>query len=184
MTARRSSIAVLTAWILMLGSIGAAAQMVQPGPEHDAMKQLVGEWTGEVVFQMPGMPEPMKSEVTQNVTLDHGGLWLNMRFEGTMMGAPFSGESIMGYDPALGKYVEIWVDSMRTEMQKIEGTYDAATRTWTKSLQGKHPMTGEPITERHTQRVVDEDHLMYEMAFPGPDGEYVTYMQVQVARAK
>jgi hypothetical protein len=175
---------VLIAAFLAVGSTAATAQMAQPGPEHEAMKQLAGEWEGTVQIQMPGMPEPATSAVTESVRLDHGGLWLISRFEGSMMGAPYSGQSIMGYDQAQKKYVEVWVDSFRSEIQQIEGSYDAGTRTWTKSLQSKHPVTGEPIVERHTQRVVDADHVVYEMALPGPDGDYLTYMKVDLTRAK
>lgn len=159
------------------------AQMPQPGAEHEALKQLEGTWTGEATLQLPGM-EPQKSEVKVINSMDLNGFWLMGQYEGSMMGMPFKGHSVWGYDQETGKYVEVWVDSMRSKMSRLEGEYDAAAKKWTKWLDGTHPMTGKPIKERHTVTMVDADHYTMKMAMPGDDGEYVPYMVMEQARAK
>ena len=69
-------------------------------------------------------------------------------------------------------------------MSELEGDYDAKARKWTKWLDGKHPLTGEPIKERHTVQLTDDDHFTMELAMPGEDGEYMPYMVLEQARSK
>lgn len=175
----------ILAFVLAFGSVAnmAAAQMAQPGAEHKAIAQLAGNWSGQATLQFPGM-EPMTSEIEVTNTMDLGGFWLLGHFEGSMMGIPFSGHSVFGFDTEKGKYVEIWVDSMRSGMSQLEGDYDAGSRKWTKWLDGKHPMTGEPIRERHTVTLRAADVMILELAMPGEDGEYLPYMVLEQTRAE
>jgi hypothetical protein len=169
--------------LLVLLAGMAPAQMAQPGPEHKAIAQLAGSWTGQATLQFPGM-EPMSSEVKVTNTMDLGGFWLLGDYEGSMMGIPFRGHSIFGFDTEKGKYVEIWVDSMRSGMGQLEGDYDAGSRRWTKWLDTKHPMTGEPIRERHTVTLRADDTMIMELALPGADGDYLPYMILEQTRVK
>jgi hypothetical protein len=174
---------ILISLLLVSFALSAGAQMAAPGAEHKVMEQLVGHWTGTATLQLPGM-EPMTSEVKISHAMELGGFWLIGSFEGSMMGVPFTGRSTLGFDSEKGKYVEIWVDSMRSSVSQLEGDYDAATRSWTKWLDTKHPMSGEPIKERHIVAMTDDDHFKMELALPGPDGEYVPYMVLEQARAE
>ena len=47
------------------------------------------------------------------------------QFEGTMMGAPFKGHGMSGYDNVTGKYWSTWNDSMSTGLMVSTGTCDA-----------------------------------------------------------
>ena len=60
--------------------------------------------------------EPTVSKATETNELI-GGMWLVSRFEGQMMGMPFTGVGHWGYDPAEKKYVGTWIDNMTPYMQ-------------------------------------------------------------------
>src|SRR5687768_8662814 len=85
--------------------------MPKPGPEHAALKQDVGTWDATVEMWMePGKP-PTTSKGTEVNTMGPGGFWLLTAFKSEMMGAPFEGHGMTGYDPAKKVYVSTWVDS-------------------------------------------------------------------------
>ena len=54
----------------------------------------------------------MESKGIEKNELLKGGLWLISRFEGEVVGTPFTGIGTFGYDPAEKKYVGTWVDTM------------------------------------------------------------------------
>ena len=48
-----------------------------------------------------------------------GGRYLEQRYEGTMMGQPFSGIGVTGFDNYKKKFVSTWVDSMGTAIMTM-----------------------------------------------------------------
>jgi hypothetical protein len=77
--------------------------MPKPGPEHAALMKDVGTWDCNVTCNMPGAP-PMVSKGSEVVTA-FGPFWTHSEFRGEMMGQPFSGAGMMGYDPTKKVYV-------------------------------------------------------------------------------
>src|SRR5262245_59333625 len=96
-----------------------------PGPEHEVLKRLEGNWTA--VIKMDGNEAP----ATATYKMDLGGLWLISEFRGELFGQPFQGRGADGYDPEKKKYVSVWVDSMTTRPVLFEGTYDKEKKTMT-----------------------------------------------------
>jgi hypothetical protein len=82
---------------------------------------------------------------------------------GTMMGQPFSGMGLTGYDNVLGKYVSTWVDNMGTGIMTSTGTPDASGKVinWVGSM--SDPITGKATKERMVTTFVDDDHHTFEM---------------------
>jgi hypothetical protein len=101
-----------------------------PGKEHALLASDVGTW--EAAIKMYGPPgEPAVEKGSETNTLLPGGLWVLSEFTGTIGGQPFSGRGQTSYDPASGKYVGTWIDSMSTKPMLLEGSYDEATGTLT-----------------------------------------------------
>jgi len=48
-----------------------------------------------------------------------------------MMGMPFEGIGINGYDNLKKKFVSTWIDNMGTMIVMSTGTFDPATKTFT-----------------------------------------------------
>jgi hypothetical protein len=81
------------------------------------------------------------------VTSILGGRFIMMKYSGTMMGQPFEGIQIVGYDNMQGKYLTFWIDNSSTAFFLLSGTYDAAKKTWTDSGRWADPM-GERLPSR------------------------------------
>jgi hypothetical protein len=168
---------------LALFAASAAAQ-IQATAEHELLKSQVGKWDAEMkLFHAPGA-EPEVEQCTETVELLPGGMWITSRFEGKIMGMPFTGIGTSGYDPTEKKFVGTWVDSMSPYMQTIKGEYDAATKTMTSTSVSRNPMNGEEVTYKEIGRTIDDDTRTFEMHMPNEKGEYVKMMEIKYTRKK
>ena len=133
------STVLLPVLVLAAGPLAARAALQEAdkaGPEHEALKQLVGTFDALV----HAGPTPEKGSVTTK--LMDNGLWAVMDFQSQMMGMPFVGHEVIGYDLAKKKYVSTWVDSMTSHMFVSEGTWDAAKKTLTMTTLEPDPNLG------------------------------------------
>ena len=153
------------------GMAGAVA-----GEEHALLKSYVGEWDAKI----SAMGTVSKGSHTRE--LAHNDLWLVEDFEGEMMGQPFTGHGIMGYDPAKEKYVGIWIDSMTPSLEPFEGTYDAEKKELTMHQESVNPMTGEPATLKYVTRIHDRDKHSFHMFLPGEEGTDMEMMTIEYTR--
>jgi hypothetical protein len=68
----------------------------KPGPEHDWLQQLVGDWETDMECCMePGKP-PMKSKGAESVR-PIGGFWIIAEGEGTVMDMHMASVLTLGY---------------------------------------------------------------------------------------
>lgn len=154
--------------------------MPKPGPEHELLKSDVGTWDA-MVEMLDGTPSPPSKGVEINTLL--GGMWLVSDFKSEMMGMPFQGHGISGWDPARKKYVGNWVDTMAAGISHFEGTYNAATKTLTSSMEGPD-MTGKMTKMRTTSVWTGKDARVFTMYAPGKDGKEAPTMRIKYTRRK
>ena len=94
-----------------------------------------------------------------------------------MMGMPFTGHGMHGYDNVTGKYWSTWNDSMSTGVMVSEGTCDAKEAcTFTGSW--NDPMTKTLVTSRMMSRWTSPTTEVFEMYGPGPDGKEFKMMEI------
>jgi hypothetical protein len=102
---------------------------------------------------------------------------------GQMMGMPFSGMGIYGYDNVIGKYVSTWIDNMGTGIMHGQGTIDPSGKAihWTSIM--SDPVTGKPTVEHMVTTWSDDNHYTLEMygTPPGAKKEMKT-MTIEYAR--
>jgi len=164
---------------LAVPALAQGPPMPQPGPEHELLKKDVGVWDATVeMFMDPGAP-PAVSKGTDTVTM-LGGFWQLSEFKSEMMGQPFEGRGTMGYDPAKKKYVGTWVDTMTPGYYTVEGSYDAATKTLTATMEGPDP-SGHAAKTKETTEWKDPDTRVFTMY--APDGKAVG-MRITYKRRK
>jgi len=156
--------------------------MPKAGPEHEVLKADLGTWEATVESFMPGAAQPMVSKGTETNTLV-GGLWLVTDFKSEMMGQPFQGHGVSGWDPNKKKYVGTWVDTMSTGLGLSESTYDSATKTMTGTFEGPDP-SGQIMKMKSTVVMKDPDTRVFTMSGPGPDGKDMTMMRITYKRKK
>ena len=152
-----------------------------PGAPHKALAATVGTYdVSSKSWQAAGAP-PMedKGTATRSMTLD--GRVLVEEFKGSMMGMPFTGHGMRGYDNVTGKAWGTWMDSMSTGLMVSHGTCDAKnvctfTGTWNDAVKKG------PVTSRMTSRWTSPTTEVFEMYGPGKDGKEFKMMEMTYTR--
>lgn len=148
-----------------------------PGAPHKSMAESVGSF--KVVVKTgpePGGPPTEESgSATRAMILD--GRILVETFNCSMMGQPFSGQGMHGFDNVTGKHWSTWVDSMSTGMMVSEGTCDAANEC---RFTGTYndPVKQAPVTARMISRRTSPTTELFEMWGPGKDGKELKMMEI------
>jgi hypothetical protein len=137
-------------------------QLATPGEPHKMLASLAGSWTTKAKEWMePGKPAT-ESEGTAEIKTLMDGRFIYQEYRGTMMGQPYSGIGIDGYDNMKKKYVTAWMDSMGTGLFIMEGTAGADGRTIT--LKGSHPEPGGgQMHHRAVWKIADSNTQTFEM---------------------
>ncbi|MGH9464428.1 MAG: DUF1579 domain-containing protein [Thermoanaerobaculia bacterium] len=148
-----------------------------PGAPHQAMAAMAGNYTTAVKSWHEPNGEPMEESGTVTRTMVLDGRVMVEDFHGTMMGTPFTGHGMMGYDNVSGKHWSIWTDSMSTGVMVSQGSCDEEgsctfSGTW------NDPIAKGPVTARLTTRWTSPTTQIFEMHGPGPDGAEMKMMEI------
>jgi len=148
-----------------------------PGAPHEALAATAGSYDLKIKgWHEPGGP-PTEDTGTSKRTMVLDGRVLVEEVTASMMGMPFTGQSMTGYDNVSGKYWSTWTDSMSTGIMVSSGTCDAQkvcsfTGTW------NDPITKGPVTARMTSRWTSPTTEVFEMYGPGKDGKETKMMEI------
>lgn len=165
-------------------SMAKMMEFATPGAAHKVLEQRAGNWMWEAKMFTPAAPEPMTSKGTSEAKWILEGRYLQDTVEGTAMGQPFHGMGLTGYDNLKKKYVGTWVDTMGTGILHSEGTYDAATKTFTYTGETPDVEAGKYVKSRTTERMVDADHWLLQSFQPGSDGKEYMSFELRYTRQK
>jgi len=158
-----------------------AEQQATPPPSmvsanHKLLEKYVGTWDAEMKAPAaPGQP-PQVTKGKSTSRLIGDGLWLVTDFEGSMMGAPFIGHEVMGYDNHAKQYILNWVDTSSTAMFAGEMQYDEKSHTLTGTIHG-HDEAGVEMKWRATDEWKGDDTRVYAMHMKmgnGPEQEMLS----------
>lgn len=133
-----------------------------PGPEHARLAADAGEWTVTSKAWMDPSAPPEVSTGSASIRMIFDGRFQVMDYENSMMGMPFRGMGVTGFDLLSKKYVGSWCDSMGTMMMFSEGTYDPATKALTMTSKWRDPL-GREVLSRHVSTWPDADHMTFTM---------------------
>ena len=139
------------------------------GEQHKLLAKLEGNWTTKSRGWLDPDTPPRESVGTCEQKLILDGHYLRQEYAGDMMGVPFTGISLMGYNNHTKKYESIWIDSLSTAIYKFEGTAGRDGRTITQECSYDDPVRG-PAVWRTVTRIKDDDTLEFEM-FVTPKGK-------------
>ncbi|HYI12480.1 MAG TPA: DUF1579 domain-containing protein [Thermoanaerobaculia bacterium] len=162
----------------------AMAKAGTPSDPHKKLDVFAGTWDTTISMWMAPGTDPMshKGKSTNAWIMD--GRYLEQRFEGEMMGMPFTGLGYTGYDNVKKQYFGTWMDSMSTGMMTSTGSVSADGKTYTFDASMADPMTGKDAPIKEKIIVTDADHHTMEMWTPGPDGKMYKMMEIAYSRKK
>ncbi len=133
-----------------------------PGENHKLLASVVGEWTAQNKMWMDPSAPPVDSTGSATFTPIMGGRYVQGEYKAQMMGAPFEGVGVTGYDNLSKRFVTSWIDNMGTGILVLTGDYDPATKTFT--YRGEMDDVLVPKTKvkvRETIKIVGPDtHVM------------------------
>ncbi|HEX6811601.1 MAG TPA: DUF1579 family protein [Planctomycetota bacterium] len=144
------------------------------------LAQGVGNWTAKVTMTMPGQPASEET-CTEQVAKICNGKWTWSNFKGSMMGMPFEGHALCGYDNIAKKYVTYWLDSCCATASRVEGSLDEAKRQFTFSGSCVDPQ-GKPMTIKQIYSQPDADTRSLHMTSTGAEGAHE--MKIAYTRVK
>jgi len=161
-----------------------------PGEFHNHLKPLVGKWTFTTKYRMS--PDGPWEQSTGNAVYKWilGGRILvhevkaNPSPDDAMMGGPFEGFGLTGYDNVSKKYFNVWLDNMGTGMMSSTGSCDSSGKTITYMGDYNDPMTGKVKTVKSILKIAGDDKVVFEMYDKGPDGKEYASLEVSYVRAK
>ncbi|KAA0211659.1 MAG: DUF1579 domain-containing protein [Ignavibacteria bacterium] len=133
-----------------------------PGDMHEYLAKAVGKWNVNATFWMAPDTEPIVNNYTANGEMIFGGRYLMLKQEGNMMGMPFEGMLIEGYDNATKMFNAVWIDNMGTGIAYSTGTINDELNQVTFTGSMIDPMTGEPSNFRQTEKFNNDGSVTVE----------------------
>jgi hypothetical protein len=154
-----------------------------PGPMHDLMKPMAGNWKTTAKSWMKPGTEPQVSEGTCESSWILGNRYLQSTYKGDMAGMPFEGWGLMGYDNQKQEFVSMWADNMGTGIAMSDGKADPSGKVFTMMTMMNDPETGKQVPYKMVTKVMDENQYTMSM-MNMKDGKEHMEMEITYTRMK
>jgi hypothetical protein len=152
-----------------------------PGEHHEMLAEVAGTYgVACKMFMGPDAP-PMSMQATAESQAILGGRFLRESFEGDMMGQPFEGQLMLGYNNLDQQYFAIWMDTWGTGFSLAQGKA-AADGTLELRGQMRDALTPAGRPYRHVVKRKDKDHYTVELWDTMPDGKEWKTMEMEYSR--
>lgn len=165
-------------------------ELAKLNENHKLLAELAGTWSTSMKMMSPGeAPTTSTGSVTYRSIMngryfvgDHTGTMKMPDADGKMKSFTFKGMSIDGYDNVKQKFVSAWIDNLGTGIIPFEGTYDAATKTFTYTSEME--MTpGMKIPVRSVVKMTDRNHHTFEW-YENRGGQEMKTLEIDYTRKK
>lgn len=149
-------------------------KIAAPGPAHDLLKSMAGEWTCTGKSWMAPDQPPMESTPgTSKSEMFFDGRYLKTEHSGDMMGMPFQGLGYMGYDNFRKQYWMTWIDNMGTALYTAYGAASSDGKEITLLGKSDDPMSGEKDKDtKYAWKLVDDKTIVFEVWDMTPGKEF------------
>ncbi len=157
-------------------------EYMTPGKEHKMLAAMSGEWNFEHKYwSMDPTAEPTISTGTASCEMILEGRYSQMKVNSSVMGMPFNGISLTGYDNGKKVYFSTWIDNMSTGMLYSEGTYDEATKTTVMKGKMFEPILGKDIETKEIIKWLDEK-TMQSVTYNIIEGKEIKTMEIKYTK--
>jgi len=138
-------------------------ELMQPGEAHERLNYYVGTWDTVTKIWMGGpAAEPMTSTGTSTFKSVLGGNWIMEEHSGSMMGMPYQGVGMLGYDNYKKLHVGTWFSNMGTEMLQMAGARNPDSGVVTMYGSMDEPQLGvHGRTVKYVTAPTDADHFSF-----------------------
>lgn len=152
-----------------------------PGEHHKWLANFDGDWIGSTKMWMDPETPPMTNTMETKNEMVMNGLYQRSTHSGDMMGMPFKGEGLVGYDNAKKVFVTTWFDNMGSGITHMEGQrLDDSNVLETRGFM-TDAMSGKQMELRQVLRYIDENSHVFEM-YMTVDGQEMKTMEITYTR--
>ena len=148
----------------------AMIKAMTPGAEHEKLAQAVGKWQVTTTMQMDTSAPAEVTAGSAERRMILGGRVMEETFRGTMMGQPYEGYGISGYDNLRKEFWGTWNDTASTGLYVMRGNLDPAKGRLVMEGDTTDPMSGNPMKLR-IEMHRDGEREVHEFYWTGPDSK-------------
>jgi hypothetical protein len=160
------------------------AKAATPGKQHKWLASKAGKWDFAGKFwQDPKQPAESANGTAERTMMLGGRVVAEKVASPGMMGQPFEGYGLTGFDNVTQEYWGTWSDSMGTGLMVSRGKCDEKGAC-TFSAEFVDPMTGKKKNTRMASRDEGPDKEVHEFWDKGPDGKEFKSMELVYTRKK
>jgi hypothetical protein len=156
-------------------------EYMTPGEQQKNMAKCTGEWKTHAKMWMSPGSEPVESDGTSTGEMVLGGRYLIMKHKSMMMGMPFEGISLDGYDNATKMYNSVWIDNMGTGIMYMTGKWNEDKKLIEYTGKMTDPINGGMSDVRSTVKMNDDGSSYMEM-FGTEKGKEFKSMEMTVKK--
>jgi hypothetical protein len=139
-------------------------EIATPGAGHKVFENLIGKWETTTSMWWSKDSSPQQSKGASDVRWIMDGRYVLEEVSGDMMGMPWRGMGVTGYDNFKKKYVFTFLDNMGTAILTGEGDFDAKKNVLTSYGKMDEPLTGEKNkTVKYVTRILSKDKHVFEI---------------------
>ena len=150
-------------------------------PEHALLQKLAGNW--DLAIKMRFGPNEAWQEMPGTIEAESvlGGRFVLQRYRSSMMGQPFEGIGMLGYDKLKQRFTTSWMDVSSTCVASSEGQAEGNTIHYVGRISDLITPRGRRF--RTVETIVDDDHWTSDM-FDTIDGAEVQVMGIAATRRR
>ncbi len=161
----------------MMAMMEAYQQAAAPGAEHQRLADMAGTYDMTIKsWYVPGA-EPTTDTGTAIRKMILGDRVMVEDANAQMMGQPFTGHGMQGYDNVSATYWATWNDNMGTGLMVSKGTCDASMAC-TFTGQVNDPVSRQPQTLRLSSHWTAADTEVFELYGPDPEGKETRMLEI------
>ena len=134
-----------------------------PGANHQRLAADAGVWTGKTKMWMAPNTPAMESTCSSTITPILDGRFVKCVMKGDMMGMPFQGFGVYGFDNVTQKFQATWIDNCSTGIMQGTGELASSGDTMTWTYKYTCPVSNKPVTMREVQKTTGKDTKFIEM---------------------
>lgn len=179
-----STLALLTSLLLPLFAQDTQKPKTPDEPAKSTLRPLellaseIGTWDAKVrSWPGPNVTPNVTKAVERNRMLGKSA-WLISDLEGSVLGRPYEGHRVVGYDAKKKRFVGTWINTLSPGIVTLEGSWDAKQRTRTMWLDMRHPMTRTPCRAKLTTKYVSKTRRVVTLEAPVPKVKPDTFYRV------
>jgi Protein of unknown function (DUF1579) len=131
-------------------------QLGTPGPMHELIGKMLGDWTVDVTYKFGDGPEG-KSKADCHCDWVMDGHYLRKTYSSKMSGVPFTVEQTVGYDNFRKEFFEWQIESDNTSRIETKGQLMPDGKAISCTGPTLDPLTMKPAKLRTVTRFVDGD---------------------------